>query len=239
MRSNRLLSRYEIRGAAHRGFIRGFNKGDDLTSYRWNKGGRLYSIGEGHYQTDKKEVRKGIIFDGRPVVEIDIRASHLTIYHVLRGVAFDPHERDPYDVGNIPRGVIKSWIVMAFGSGKLPRKWSSKAGQDYAIKNEGGKLGKDYPIGEVGETILNCYPVFRDLGSAGIDCFELMFHESEAILQAMLTLLKQHDTPCLPVHDSLIVPEDSTELAMEVLSRSYEAKIGVRPALRVEGGDQG
>ena len=51
----------------------------------------------------------------------------------------------------------------------------------------------------------------------------------------MLTLLQQHRIPCLPVHDSLIVPEDSADVGKDVLGRAYEAKVGVRPALRVEG----
>ena len=136
------------------------------------------------------------------------------------------------------REVVKSWIVRALGSGKSPKKWSSEACQDYTRENEGRKLGKDHPIRQLGEAILDRYPVLRGLGSAGIDCFDLMFTESEAIIQAMLELLGQHDTPCLSVHDSLIVPEDSIDLAIEVLSRAYEAKVGARPALRVERADQ-
>jgi hypothetical protein len=235
---NRLLSAYEIMGATHLGFRRVFNQGDDPSTYQWNKGGRLYSIGGDNYQTDEKEVRRGITFDGRPVVEIDIRASHLTIYHALCGVAFDAGESDPYGFRGIPREVVKSWVLRALGSGKSPKRWSSEASQDYAKVNEGRKLGKDHPIRKVGETILDRYPLLRGLGSAGIDCFDLMFTESEAIIQAMLELLRHHDTPCLSVHDSLIVPEDSIDLAIEVLSRAYEAKVGVRPALRVEREDQ-
>ena len=130
---------------------------------------------------------------------------------------------------------MKSWILRLFGAGKFPKKWTPEFCRDYAEETGGRKLGKDYPVREVGEAILSRYQVLRRVEDGGIDCFDLMFLESEVIIQAMLTLLQQHGIPCLPVHDSLIVPEDSVGVSVKVLREAFEAKVGVRPTLRVEG----
>jgi hypothetical protein len=46
---NEFLDRFDLRGGAHRGYVRIFNQGDD-PSFNWNKGGRLYSQGDDCYQ---------------------------------------------------------------------------------------------------------------------------------------------------------------------------------------------
>jgi hypothetical protein len=148
---------------------------------------------------------------------------------------FSPTDRDPYEINGIPRAIVKSWILRLFGAGKLPKKWTPGVCRDYAEETGGRKLGKDYPIREVGEAILSRYQALRRVEEGGIDCFDLMFLESEIIIQAVLTLLRQHGIPCLPVHDSLIVPQDSVGVSLEVLRDAFEAKAGARPTLRVEG----
>jgi hypothetical protein len=123
---------------------------------------------------------------------------------------------------------------MAFGAGGFPTRWSPEAGKKYRAQTGRQSLGKDYPIRRVGEVILNRYPVLNGLEQGKIDCFDLMFIESEAIIQAILRLLREHDIPSLPVFDSLIVKKNHLEAVMEVLRNAYEEKVGVRPALRVK-----
>jgi hypothetical protein len=71
---NDFLARFEITGGEHYGYIRVFN------NQSWKKGGRLYSPGDGSYQQLKEEQRHKMTINGEAVVEIDIKASHLTIY---------------------------------------------------------------------------------------------------------------------------------------------------------------
>jgi hypothetical protein len=172
--------------------------------------------------------------DGQPTIEIDIRASFLTIYHARSGVAFDPISGDPYAFQGIPRCVIKQWLVMALGAGKFPARWSPEAGKTYRKETERKSLGKDFPIRRVAEAVLNRYSVLSGLEAGHIDYFDLMFIESEAVIQAMLELLRQHDLPSLPVFDSLIVPKDSEAIASAILSKAYESRVGICPALKIE-----
>jgi len=81
---NEFLDGFDIRGGIHRGYVRTFNLGDD-SSFDWNKGGRLYSSGEDSYQRMSKEDRLRMTINGESVVELDVRASYVTIFFALCG----------------------------------------------------------------------------------------------------------------------------------------------------------
>ena len=61
-----------------------------------------------------------------------------------------------------------------------------------------------------------------------------MYIESEAIFLPCLSYFVSISIPSLPVFDSLMVPKDNEAIASSVLSKAYEAKVGIRPALKVE-----
>src|SRR5262249_862371 len=88
---NTFLARVKLTGGKHEGYLRIFN------NRAWDKGGRLYSEGEGNYQQLPPEERLKMTINEQPVAEIDIKASHLTIYHAmvrepLEGLS-DPYTR--------------------------------------------------------------------------------------------------------------------------------------------------
>ena len=56
---------------------------------------------------------------------------------------------------------------------------------------------------------------------------DLMYLESEAIIGAMLMLMRDHQVPSLPVHDSLIVPETKFHVAKGALIHHFRKKTGV------------
>jgi hypothetical protein len=86
---NEFLACFELTGARHEGYIRIFNNGS------WAKGGRLYSPCEDTYQLMPETKRLEMTINGEPVAEIDIKASHLTIYHAMVGEPLDGLS-DPY-----------------------------------------------------------------------------------------------------------------------------------------------
>jgi hypothetical protein len=77
---NSFLDAFKYEGGRHHGYTRIFNRGD-AEDFDWNKGGRLYGQGEKTYQQLPEEKRLEMTINGEPVAEIDIKASHLTIYH--------------------------------------------------------------------------------------------------------------------------------------------------------------
>jgi hypothetical protein len=226
---NDFLSEQEIVGGIHQGYRRIFNQGD-LPSFRWNKGGRLYSAGEDSYQSLNKDRRVEMTFNGDGVVEIDIRASFLTILHSLKGLTFDP-STDPYEFDGFRRDVVKAWITATLGYKKFRTRWPQQAVADF--RDEGINLSKAYPVKQVEAKVLERLPVLKNWPEEQITSFDLMFLESKAILPAMLRLMREHRVPSLSVHDSLIVAKPAESLASDILKTEYKAVCGAHPFLVV------
>jgi hypothetical protein len=101
---NAFIAQFDIRGGTHHGYIREFNCGDH-PSFGWDLGGRLYSVGDESYQGLGADERKLMTIDGQPVIELDIRASALTIFHGQKGqpLDFEAHP-DPYTLPELGLG---------------------------------------------------------------------------------------------------------------------------------------
>jgi hypothetical protein len=229
-------------------FRRIFSLGDS-PSFNWNKGGRLYAMGG--YQQMKNEERTTITINGEAVVEIDVRASHLTILHGLKGIPLPAI--DPYEGSGYPRFVTKSWVAMTLGHNKRPGyQWSDTAKETYAkkrcgvrkIPTVGSGLCKStcgekclqfyYPMSKVGPKIAAHFPILDDWETSPWRWGDFQFLESQAVIGAVHELAMVHGIPALPVHDSLIVPESHQSKAEQVLSDMFYNHVGVRPVLTVK-----
>ncbi|HEX8415460.1 MAG TPA: hypothetical protein VF637_16500 [Sphingomicrobium sp.] len=230
---NDFLKGHVIAPLIHPGFRRIFSNGGQ-PGYAWNEGGRLYSIGDENYQMAPEAERLKMTIDGEPVVELDIRASYLTILHALRGEPFDPSLNDPYTIEGLPRGVVKTWVAMTLGHNKFHRRWTKKAKTKYTEKT-GRSLQDDYPIGQTTRLILSHLPIIQGWPESVIRWGYLQYIESEAIIQAMETLAFEHEVPSLPVHDSLIVPVSKRVIAKVVLEDSFRKNVGVSPFITEDG----
>jgi hypothetical protein len=228
---NEFLAEQDIRGGVHRGYIRRFNNGDD-PDFKWNMGGRLYSVGGGYQQMDRGD-RLKMTINGEPVAEIDIRASYLTIFLAWHGKQID-RTKDPYVIeglGKEARKIVKGWFVATFGKGMHFDRWPRDASMKYR-EETGGSISTDYPVRFVREQILKAYPLLSRWGTSKRDGWaSLMFHESVAVIFTMLDLKRDYAVPSLSVHDSLIVPRSKCELAANQLMDRYEWVTQVRPAL--------
>jgi len=227
---NAYFANVTISGADHRGFKRIFGAGSD-PSFDWDMGGRLYSLGGG-YQAMKSKKRAFILLNNEPTVEVDIKGSHLTIVHALLGMRND--KPDPYAVEGIPRSIVKSWVTMALGYGKLQQRWSEKARSDYARDHDGASLAADYPLLDIRPTLIDALPEVSLALANGIGWAKLQYLESCAVIDAVDQLAYRHDIPALPVHDSLIVPVSKLETAQVLLSVCFERYVGVQPKLEVK-----
>jgi hypothetical protein len=250
---NRFLDQFDIRGGTHRGYIRVFNCGDH-PRFDWNLGGRLYSNGGDSYQQLDGAERLMMTIDGKPVCELDIRASNLTIFQSLGGQPLDfTVNRDPYVVrelsatpmadGHPPRRVVKAFITATFGKGAFPARWPPEIVGDYEKKT--GESLKQYPIKQVRDAVARAYPLLAKLGQddggwrsapdAELDGYppspiwaRLMYLESQAVFRTMLGL-KDLNIPSLCIHDGLIVQRDNAKLASQTLSDLYRSETGATP----------
>lgn len=226
---NRFLDGFVFTGGIHRGYRRIFNQGDK-PGFAWNKGGRLFSQGHTSYQQLPSEQRVLMSIAGEAVAEIDIRASFLTILHGLKGWQFDS-SRDPYDIKYIPRPVVKKWTTMTIGLHGFHDDWPDEAVAELA---EVGIDARKHPMKEVRPLFLHYLPILKDWPKEKLTCFDLMYHESVAIMGTMLALMRGHGTPSLGVHDSLIVPRSAVSLAQQLIKDQYQQICRIEPVLTVK-----
>jgi hypothetical protein len=228
---NTYLSGVRIEGGNHYAFQRNFSMGDK-PGFRWNKGGRLYSAGPNNYQATKKERRIEMRLNGVMVVEIDIEASFLTILHGVRQTPWPLAERaDPYAIDGVPREIAKSWLTSSIGSGLVLKRWPKLTAENYQ-KKTGRELQDDHDVAAVGAAMIDRIPLLGRLDQIGMDWADLMFIESEIMIAAMRQLAEK-DIPALPIHDSVLVPGNREGDAVEALQACFEARVGIRPSLKV------
>lgn len=239
IRLNGFLDGFALENAEHRGYLRIFNNGDD-EGFAWDQGGRLYSQGKPSYQSIPGAERKLMRIDGAPVVEIDIRASYLTLLYGLTGNAFDV-SADPYDLEGLltakPDAAVRRWVakqyaVVCLGNGKIPRRWPSDIADEFR-ENTGEELDQLYPVTVVTKAMAAKHPLLADWQGHGLSWGDLMFHESRAMLGAMLRLMDDHGIPSFSVHDSLIVRAQDEAMAREALEESYRSVCGIIPHISV------
>jgi hypothetical protein len=236
----------------HLGWVRMFHGYTE--GYRWNKGGRLYSQPQGPtcYQSlpetsrDADQLtRPQLRINGERVVEIDISSSYLTIFYALCDQPLDTTQ-DAY--ANIlgptalDRHVAKFWINASFGNSKPLSGWSKKlvksCERQLAKKGLSGFAPKLYPMKTIKRKVLERHPLFARWGGEIRgrirDYGDLMYIESEAIIGAMLELMRDYQVPSLPEHDSLIVPVSKFNVAKGALIHHFRMQTGVVPKLDPE-----
>jgi hypothetical protein len=227
---NALLAEHEITGGDHEGYTRNFNNAS------WKTGGRLYSIGGGYQQLSPPEKRLEMTIEGEAVAEIDIRASHLTIYHAMIGEPLSRESGDPYKrVGGGDRTIAKLWTVASFGNSSPAIKWPRDMAKNYK-KDTGKELAKVAKARDVKKQMLEAFPALQKLEQfKGKDIWgKLQFIEAEAVVNTMLILMRDHHTPSLSMHDGIIVPRSAVGWTKAVLTQQYRKFVGVEPVLKVE-----
>lgn len=220
-RINTYFSKQSFDGCTVGGFYRLYNQGD-AQNFDYNKGGRLYAVG--NFQRIERKERTGILINGEPVVEVDVSGSHLTLLHAMLGVPLHP-AFDPYDMPGVPRAVVKKFIVASIGNGKFQRRWSPTIAAEYE-KDHGEKLHLAHPLKATQEAILKHLPALAGLPESGITWADLQYRESLGLIATVEALAYEHDVPALPLHDSVIVPASKENTAKEVMKEAFQQYAG-------------
>jgi hypothetical protein len=229
---NEFFAKQTLRGGLHQGYIRIFQNGDD-PAFRWNKGGRFYSQPfVDSYQVMSAARRAEMTINGEPVAEIDIRASYLTIFMSLHQLQLDP-TKDPYELpglGPEHRPAVKAWMVATFGSAKPITRWPPR------MLQKSPEL-RQHRVADITQPAFTKYPALRSWGERLNDRIygwaDLMWLESAVMFSTMLDLMREHHTPSLSVHDSLIVPASRAEVAREAIKARFHAQQKATPLLKI------
>lgn len=227
---NNFLSAFQFEGMVFTGLRRLFNEGD-RDEFDLNLGGRLYPSGSLGYMGMNSHERASIKINGETIVEIDINASYLTILHALRGAAM-PDADDVYAIKGFPREVVKKWFSITLGSDAFHTRWLK--GNVAEIKETGAAYNNSMTVNAVQKAVLEHFPVMRDWPKQQVRWSDLMFIESEVIINTMLELMRRHEAPALPIHDCIIVRKSDQELAIRVLSEQFNKIVGIKPRLKVK-----
>lgn len=231
---NSFMATQDITGCDHGGFVRIFNHGDQ-TGFDFNMGGRLYSKASSiSYQNAPKVERHGFRINGEPVVELDLRASFLTIFYALNGLTLD-RNHDPYIIGNIPRDVVKAWIAMTFGYERFHAKWSDETVK-HLIKRKTGPIYvlRDHPIETIKDAVLQHHPLLESWPDSTIRWPQLQYLESTAIIDAIETLGIENNVASLPLHDALLIGRPMIDIASSILNDTFARAVGVDPVFKVK-----
>ena len=209
-RLNKYLSKQTLTGGSFEGYRRSFNNGE-LAGFDWNQGGRLYAVGNS-YQHFSGERRALMQINGESVAEVDVSASHLSIYMGEMGQRASDGI-DLYAIDGVSRAAVKQYIASSFGLAKLINKWPTAADAEVVA----------FDVVDVREAVCGAIPCLVSLADSALSWSTLQYLEAEALIEAMESL-HVHDIPAYSVHDSLIVPASCIGLARRALEDAWGSR---------------
>lgn len=189
---------------------------------RWDRGGRFYG---GWWQRLPKVVRARILIDGEETVELDYKAFQPRLCYDLDRVALpaniDPHLIPGYDHDPAYRDAAKRVFAQLLNSGPDTKLKRPKEQRELL------RTLKDHAA--FVQAVEDHYrPVSSWLRSErGL---EMQFVDSE-IADEVMHRLTERDVPCLPIHDSFIVPRSSEALLGRIMMSAYADVISERTGI--------
>jgi hypothetical protein len=203
-----------------------------FSNSNWNHNGRIFGA---WWHSCPKQLRKYIILDGEPTVELDYSSIHILLLYAHLGTNFLDEGTDAYTVdGHDFRAAMKIVIMSAINA--KPDIEKDVAGETKAVQaawktliTKCNSARKDNGINshELLYTMLEALkerhkPIAEFLSSGkGI---ELMKQDSDIAIE----LIKQHtsmNVPILTVHDSFIVPMSFMPFTIDLMNQAYNKQV--------------
>ncbi|MBI9081851.1 MAG: hypothetical protein JEY79_19180 [Pseudodesulfovibrio sp.] len=193
-----------------------FNRGS------WEFGGRAY--GPLHQSMLRKYMRKDILIDGQPTVEIDFSAFHILMLYHREGIEY---QGDPYTACEGPelRQIYKAVGLIAINA-ESERK--ARGAIQSELRDRGLRAPRRHePIKTLVMKFREAHPaiahhLFSDVGVT------LQNIDSE-IMNAILVWLMDKGILGLSVHDSVIVAKQHAAFTKEVMTKEYWKVTGFEP----------
>jgi hypothetical protein len=170
--------------------------------------------------------RQKTLIDGKPTIEVDVHASSLRLFSEDYNLGFElPDTEDLYSYGRLSgltREITKKVIQASLNGASLdgwrwPKSFTDNENDAQLIE------GQDWLT--YAKAIAETYPSLKRADrDTGLD---LMMIESDIIISAMNHVLNK-GIGCLSIHDCLIVPEESTHVAIDAFNDAYQHK-GFKP----------
>jgi len=191
---------------------------------KFKLGGRFYG---GYHETIPKEFRKQIKINGQSVVEPDYSAHHLRMpYHLIE----EDYQDDPYMAltkDENERKIYKRLCLIAINS-----EDESKAIKGFRKV----ALGEGFALGMTNEVIRSLLTRVKKVHHRIAKYIHsekgrrLQNYDSQ-ITEAILMSMTKQGIPCLPVHDSYIVPIQYEKELREAMKNEYKKLMGFYPVI--------
>ena len=194
-----------------------------------DNGGRFY--GAWHINMPK-EVRRCIVINGEPACELDYKAHHIRmLYHELEiDYKDDPYEELCRDDLN-QRAVYKIVSLVSINADT----------RQVAVKGIRKQLrDKGIPFDYTDKSINACIEKFCEIhkpiaGFLNTGQWGYLQYKDSQITSHILTRMVKEGIPCLPVHDSYIVPAKHEGLLQDTMIEAYQKVMyGFSPAIEKE-----
>ena len=227
---NAVVAETDVEGSDLRGFQRVFNFGD-MDGHDWRFGGRVFAVSADprSYQQLKKEQRRSLKLNGHRLREIDIGSCFLTIALAHLGETDRDYQCDLYAAfDDLPRPIVKAWMTCFFGKGVPLKSWPKDVVE--RVEKREKENPRAFKLPEITARVFEAFPSLRSWESVGLTCQEMMRVESDVVFGTTVEFAKE-GILLLPVHDSLLVPDDLVDEAKGRLVDRFFNKVGVVPRI--------
>jgi hypothetical protein len=196
-------------------------------------GGRFYG---GWWETIPSEFRPFLTVNGLATAEVDFRELHARILYILHratvpvGDLYDCGWRDPahpkYDARVEPYRSRRALFKTVFNA--VLNDDGGRFRLDQADQATARRLGLSLPI--IRKELFRKHPLLKQVAGTGVG-LQLQFLDSQIAEHTMIILMRQ-GVPCLPVHDSFIVPRHQASQLIKAMRGAFKAATGHDPALK-------
>ena len=193
----------------------------------FERGGRFYGA---LYQYMPKGFRKDILINGEPAIELDFSAHHIRIPYHLEGIDYrdDPYlalTDDPEE-----REIFKKLLLVALNA-------TSEKKAIEAFRSECIETAWKTELSLADESIRGLLARARDqhkriAGFIHSGKGRMLQNLDSRITEAILMRMTDMAIPCLPVHDSYIVPRQHEDRLRDVMVGEYKAVLGFEPVIK-------
>ena len=194
----------------------------------WVHGGRFYIA---PHVSMPSVCRKNIRINGEPTVELDYSGLHIRMLYNLIGIDYQD-ECYLYNKGDEANKTDRERIKMA---SLIIINSNSRQQAIKAIHDQCRRKGIQHPAGDYGkysnlvDSFKNYHSPIKEylLSGKGL---ELQYLDSK-IMENILGRMVKENIPSLPVHDSVICPQQHEDFLKQVMTEEYEKVMGFEPVI--------
>jgi hypothetical protein len=230
-------------GAVNANLWRVFNRADPKTRKLTKFGGRFY----GSFQNLPREYRKRLIFASEPATELDFDALHPTMLYNKQGLpaptgdlyktGLSPADLEAISPGTIARlakirnidslrEVAKTVFLVAINA--KTAELAVKAANS-TLREKFGVAFRHPPLYALLEALKAKHKSIAKFiaSDAGIG----LQYEDSCVAEAILRTMAGKGIPCLPVHDSFIVPASKEAVLWQAMIDAYQSRFKFPPRI--------